>query len=802
MINRSPTEFRSHLLGFGLEPPMDIIPGEIHRFPGLGKKTGNTAAWCLLFDDERGGCFGDWSSDLSGTWHATNSVSYVITISEKEKQLRKSRRMQQRILWQQKQLAAATRADSIWNASVAVDVSYPYLLRKQVQPNIARFYKSSLVLPLTDFDGVLHSLQFIAESGEKRLLKGGRKRGCFIPVNPLRGDPARVVICEGWATGCSLVDNQPDALVIAAIDAGNLTEVAIRARLRWPNAEIIIAADDDRRRLDNPGLKKARAAAIASNALLVSPSWPADAPQDLTEFNDLAVWLGRGGAMSIDYLEQAKQPDEEWPDLVSLDVPELPRLDCDILSGWLGDFVKAISAATETPPELALGMALVSCATAVSRRCEVEVEQGYMETCNLWVVVALPPGNRKSAVQNAATRPLQRWEADRAKVMEVEINAALSERKTMEARANEYRKKAAKEGDDSKAKDFASKAAAIETKLVETPMVPQIWTSDATPERLGTMLSNHEECMAWLSSEGGIFDLLQGRYSNGIPNLDLVLKSHSGDAERVDRGSRPPVMLLKPRLSIGLSPQPDVLRGLASKPGFRGRGLIGRFIYFLPPSPLGYRTLKTTPVPVAVAEAYDRGIRRMLDWEVYETDDGPQLHTIKLSCDAYNEWFAFAKHTEKTMRSGESFEHATDWAGKAPGAAVRIAGVLHCVKHAHGEPWELEISKDTMEAALEIMAVASQHALAALGMMGADPTIAAACVVWDWIERGRRSHFTIREVFCALRGSFSRVKQLKEAIDALVERGYVEIIELPPSGAGRPPSPTVRVRPQLAERWR
>jgi hypothetical protein len=62
-----------------------------------------------------------------------------------------------------------------------------------------------------------------------------------------------------------------------------------------------------------------------------------------------------------------------------------------------------------------------------------------------------------------------------------------------------------------------------------------------------------------------------------------VLKAYSGDPERLDRGSRPPVYLRSPRLSIGLSPQPDVLRGLAAKPGFRGRGLLGRFLYLLTP---------------------------------------------------------------------------------------------------------------------------------------------------------------------------------------------------------------------------
>jgi len=52
-------------------------------------------------------------------------------------------------------------------------------------------------------------------------------------------------------------------------------------------------------------------------------------------------------------------------------------------------------------------------------------------------------------------------------------------------------------------------------------------------------------------------------------HLDLVLKAHSGDAERVDRRSRPPLFLDYPRLTIGLSPQPEVLCGLVAKPGLR-----------------------------------------------------------------------------------------------------------------------------------------------------------------------------------------------------------------------------------------
>ena len=506
--------------------------------------------------------------------------------------------------------------------------------------------------------------------------------------------------------------------------------------------------------------------------------------------------------MNADLLKAAAPPPEDWPELVPLDAPNLPRLDLAHLPGWAGDYASALAADTETPAELAAGMVLVTCASAAARRVRVMVKPGYFEPCNLWTVVALPPGNRKSGVQSAATAPLVVWERDKAEIMAPEITRITSELKTLEARAKEKRSKAARERDDNKAKELAREAADLEAELPEVPMPPQIWTSDATPERLGSLLAEHGECMAWLSSEGGIFDLLQGRYSNGIPNLDLVLKAHSGDPERVDRGSRPAVYLRSPRLSIGLSPQPDVLRGLAAKPGFRGRGLLGRFLYLLPPSPLGFRTLQSCPVPEGVHEAYAAGLRAMLDWESAIDEHGVESpHLLRLSSEAYTEWHAFARAIEEKMRPGRELEHFTDWAGKAPGAAARLAGVLHGIKHAHSRPWEAAITIETMNAALEIIAVITCHSLAALDMMGADPTIAAARFVWKWIERGRLAQFTVREAFNALRGTFPRVANLREALEALEERGYVEMIEPPRDGPGRPPSPTVRVRPEIARAW-
>ncbi len=502
-------------------------------------------------------------------------------------------------------------------------------------------------------------------------------------------------------------------------------------------------------------------------------------------------------------LRPVTPPSEDWPELVPLDYPDLPRLDIAHLPGWAGEFAKALSTATETPPELAASMVLATVATACARRLRVRVPPDHEEPTNLWLVTALPPGNRKSAVMNAAIAPLAAWERDRAKSLEPEIRRITSERSTLEARVKELRRQAAKAKDPTEVRRLTQEISDIESDLPAIPILPRLYTSDATPERLGTLLSDHGECMAWLSSEGGIFDLLQGRYSNGIPNLDLLLKVHSGDPDRVDRQGRPPVLLGCPRLTLGLAVQPEVLRGLAAKPGFRGRGLLGRFLYLLPPSPLGFRPLESNPVPEGMRDAYAAGLRAMLDWEPAFDEHGDERpHLLRLSHEAYAEWREFQRAIEVQMQPGRELEHFTDWAGKAPGTAARLAGVLHGIKHAHGAPWEAAITAETMNAALEIMAVITRHNLAALDMMGADPTIAAARVVWNWIERGRVERFTVRDAFNALRGTFPRVPKLREALEVLEERGYLEVIEPPRDGPGRPPSPMVCVRPDIARTWR
>jgi len=131
-------------------------------------------------------------------------------------------------------------------------------------------------------------LQFIAGDGAKNFLRGGRIAGCLFPLADKVEGP--LVVCEGYATGASIYEAIGHA-VFCAMHSANLLEVAKAARERWPQREIIIAADNDQFTDGNPGLTKATAAAKAIRAKLAVPQFK-DLANKPTDFNDLGTAEG------------------------------------------------------------------------------------------------------------------------------------------------------------------------------------------------------------------------------------------------------------------------------------------------------------------------------------------------------------------------------------------------------------------------------------------------------------------------------------------------------------------------------
>jgi hypothetical protein len=476
-----------------------------------------------------------------------------------------------------------------------------------------------------------------------------------------------------------------------------------------------------------------------------------------------------------------------------------PPFPADALPGWVRDMVAGVAEFTQTPPDLAGCLALACLATAAGGRAVVEVRHLWREPMNLFTVVALPPGSRKSAVFNALTEPL--LSAERALKENSAPFRAKAEVQAKAARA--HAAETAKIAESTHASEHAEQAiadavdAALAAEDITLTATPRLVADDVTPEAAASLLAEQGGRIAVLSAEGGIFGTLAGRYS-GTPNLEVFLKGHAGDLLVVDRKGRPTEHIDHPALTLGLAVQPDVLADLAGVPGFRSRGLLARILYALPANTVGRRRIGAPAPSPDVIGAYSTNLRSL----VLSLTDWTDPVVIPITEDANDAVLHLETLIEPRLDPDRGDLGAiSEWASKHVGATMRIAGLLHLAANVR-DGWTQPIEAATVDAAAQIGHYFLGHALAVFDLMGADPLINDARHVLDWFARTRTTRFTRRDAFTALKGNrFRKVSDLDPVLDVLDQHGHIRPLPTPPPkpGGGRPPSPVYEVHPLSAE---
>lgn len=484
-----------------------------------------------------------------------------------------------------------------------------------------------------------------------------------------------------------------------------------------------------------------------------------------------------------------------WEDPIPLSARrELPVFPSAVLPGWLRAYTEAVAEETQTPVDLAGCFALATLATAAGGRAVVHVRGNWREPTNLFTVVALPPGNRKSAVVAAMTDPLYEAEKrlkERAAPAIIEANITARLARESADKAAEKAARASGPERDQLVAEAVGMAQTAET--VTVPVEPQLLADDATAETATTRMAEQGGRIAVISAEGGIFDIVAGRYS-GSPNMEVFLKGHAGDRLRVDRQNRREY-IDHPALTMGLAVQPSVLDDIGRNTTFKGRGLVGRFLYSMPVSMLGRRKTLTDPVSANVSETYERNVitltLSLADW----TD--PALLQLSPEADAALKNFQDRLEPQLDPRGGR-LGHMGDWAGKLAGAAARMAGLLHLAEHldnGHAQP----VTEATMRGALALADYFAAHTLTVFDAMGVDPTINRARTVLDLLRAHGWAEISRRDLMVKLsRTEFPTVTDLERALDHLEDHGYVRLQPIQPTGGrGRPPSPKYLTHPVL-----
>lgn len=284
-----------------------VVNSNIQRFKPDGA-TGKSG-WYVLHEYVAGsgqviitGAFGDHR--LGDDRFTVKNEGLKLSQDEREKFKRaNAERKRQTTLKQKRRAESAARwAESTWD-KLSQSGKSPYLERKRVHGYDIRYRNktNAIAIPMRDMSGKLYGMQVI--HAEKRTTKDGIKidkdfwpygsspKNHFHQIGRDPKNDDRVVVCEGYATGAS-IHEATGYTVYVAFNVGNLMNVATLVRETYPDAVIIVAADDDyltTRPTINPGISEAKKVIRKVKGIMVKPVFKNRNGEKWTDFNDLYV---------------------------------------------------------------------------------------------------------------------------------------------------------------------------------------------------------------------------------------------------------------------------------------------------------------------------------------------------------------------------------------------------------------------------------------------------------------------------------------------------------------------------------
>jgi putative DNA primase/helicase len=434
------------------------------------------------------------------------------------------------------------------------------------------------------------------------------------------------------------------------------------------------------------------------------------------------VWIQSQGTDEDLMIKNTATDANEWQDPIPFDdYSKLPEFPIEALPEIGRKMVETVAKVNQVDKGLPGSMYLAALSTCLSKKVQVDLGT-HTEPVNIYTCPILDPGERKTSTMNLMMDPIYEYQKDRAGA------------------------------------------------VVDDDEEPPVYVvDDITSEALFKLMSENGERMSVISAEGGIFGIMAGMYNaKGNGNIDVYLKGHAGDPCSDHRISRKSQSMSSPALTICLAVQRDIIRDIGKNKQFRGRGLIGRFLFCYCQHRAGYRKRQKEKVPETLKQEYRKHITKLMSMPL-------SLHNLELTPEAHAAWDEFHDDIEAQMQPGKPMESMKDWGSKLAGAVARIAGQLHYAEHgiqATNKP----ISVNVVNASAAIGAYYLAHALATFGLMNENPEIESAKRILEYLIHHKPDRFTGRDVL-RHKHALKKMEEVAPGLKLLIERGYIKAIE-------------------------
>lgn len=459
-------------------------------------------------------------------------------------------------------------------------------------------------------------------------------------------------------------------------------------------------------------------------------------------------------------------------------------------------YIKAVSESLQVPVDMTATFVLAILSLCVQKKYVIQVKQDWIEPLNLYTLVVARPSERKSVTLKETLKPINAYVKKENELRKPRISEYKLKKNILNGRMKTIQDGLSK--NNSKTKFTMQDAIDCQKEIEELEEVKEmrLVLDDVTPEGLIRVMKENNECVGIISAEGGIFGMMAGRYSNNT-NIDIFLKSYSGEyysSVRVGSGS---IELNHPLLTILLAVQPQIIKDIMGNEDFRGRGLLARFLYSIPDTMVGSRIYNSKPVNQEVRKKYEELVNNLLNIEDF-SEFFDKVITLSKEADKlseeYNQWI------EKQL-NGE-LEEIEDWAGKLHGNTMRIAGIFHIVKY-ECNAVIIPLEESTMKAAIEVGKYYLEHSKQAFDIMGmSEPQdvkdakyILSRIRTNDRNDKNDKIKTISKRELSRLCQKFHSVEEMEPGLKCLEEHGYIRILKQNEKKQGRP-TETIYINPE------
>jgi len=416
-----------------------------------------------------------------------------------------------------------------------------------------------------------------------------------------------------------------------------------------------------------------------------------------------------------------------------------------------------IASAYYLPQSTVFLMGLGVFSSVSCRKYVVNYQNNYSLPIGLYVIAEQPSGVGKSRCLNSFEHDFSQIHKSIAAARKKEINRLLKDKELNDGELKE----------DQRAELF---------DLQNTP-IPQLYTTNATPEGLERTLADNKGFFAAISSEQGLFNSLFGKtYANGANNNDVVLNGFDAGFINVNRAGRTGYSGNVVGAVVCFAQQGSIETILDAS---QGTGLSERFLMLVEPHLLGKRShQKSNVITDVLLIEYEMACGFALN-VFNQPEEFSDLSHLFITSDGFQLIADYQDMIEPHLADGEkySFPALRGVASKINMQIMKIAANLHLLDDGFFHPY---IADKHIESAIKIADRLLQHQLKMMrdkGIIGIKAEYQSILSIFDTEKTPtERQIIQVKRQANPFKGTTNPSDIIRKALAEMVQVGLLEEI--------------------------